>query len=139
MKFEIVFASHPGWPVEMPYSSIGLIDVSFIRQNTVENLDLDLVEGYIQDLRISPEITVCECYARSAGHFNYGNRANIRVKRNFLNQFVIKQVKTETSNKDGKILKAWIVYKLDKEAVLSAWADAGYPIQWGFEEEEEKE
>lgn len=138
MDFSVVFNSSLfEAPLLIPCKYHGTVDVDFIRNELgLKDLPLECIKrtsAVLADNKV--KVMLEEQTARRCGLFEETNTIEVVSAPGFLNQFAIKKVSTE-KGPDGSIKWAQISWKLDSDAVLLAWADAGYPTRWGFDSEE---
>lgn len=114
-------------------------NVISIDQKYVGLSHLDKVRVFIGDSSIQKEevnsnvscmyeryvrIDVSEGVARESGHFNNTAHVDVSVVGN-LNKFVHECIREMNSGRSYGFR-----YDLDKEDVITAWKQAGYPLEW---------
>jgi len=133
MNLEVAFYSETNQSIMKDRVAIGLDKVDEIRKITLlPNLSLDVFAFYSNSTRKNFSFQINENTARTSRHFKNRNRLQIEVPDGFLNSFVVLSPEI-TQNDDGKIEKVDFKWEIDKEAVLEAWEEAGFPLKWGFE------
>jgi|GEM_PF-3112617 len=129
--------------VSVDSSPIGLNGVDRIRKETgIPELKISLMDSAVGYLFLGEvNIPISEAQARCAGHFATQNEVTCKVDaEEGLNFFVEFKVKTNTSTETGEVTMAKIISALNHERLLEAWEDAGFPLEWNFDEEKyEKE
>jgi len=140
MRFEVEFRSLNGYAVEIHSAQIGLDGVKKIRDALGVELPLDRIQGVSVALKQDPFIALKEETARDSGHFADINKINVAVKDGSLNRFAEPRVEVDaTKNTEtGEILNAWIAYALNIKALLAAWRDAGFPLEWTLPDENQE-
>lgn len=123
--------------IDLPSKQLGLDAVDKARKKTGFRLPLDIVEGYVREVWDNHEAPIPEELARQSGHFGETSRREVIVPENFLNQFVRIEHNLIQDSETGAVKKVSFRYDIDGTAVLEAWEDAGFPLKWGTEEEEE--
>ena len=127
MKFEVKFE---GFPINLKSRRVGLEHLDLARCETgVSNLDASRVNQYMADYTENPTIEIDEATARCAGHFQQNSWVRARCKINF-EQFVSPVVVAQRDDTTGEVISVKFEYQLDKLAVLDAWKEAGYPLEW---------
>ena len=138
MKLRVHFETDDSCVVKVLSHEIGLDDLDMIREETgVKNLALDRVYYRAESVYIDPIIRISEMVARSSGHFH--DTPTIRVKCNpqQLNDFVVRRVVATRDDETGEVESAKIVCEVDEEAIIDAWTQADYPLDWRGDEAEE--
>lgn len=137
MKLHIEFISPNGYPVSYDSRDIGLNGVDRIREYAGHKIPLDVIHGGVMALRAYPRIKVSEEVARKSGHFWDRNTVCVTVPAGGLNRFVRLIPHVERAD-SGEVLHAELHAKIDNEAVVRAWEEAGFPLQWDLTEFEEE-
>jgi len=135
MEFEVQFKYQGSYSVEFHNVEIGLNRINEVRANlNLPNLTMEVFLSKSTDLYANPGIQISEITARRCNHFEERNVLQVFVNRpGFLNSFVVLSPEI-TRNDDGKIEMIKFISKVNKEAILEAWEEAGFPLKWGFEE-----
>lgn len=151
MKFVIKFrGEHVEKAPEYPYrtafavgmkdATLGMDDLDRIRSELeIPNLDPERVSKDVYRLYTSPGIKLPEHIARHSGHFKEGCSATAKVRTNALNQFVSTQIEAKRDLSSGAVENVKLMYVLDEEAVIDAWQDAGFPLEWDLQEPDKDE
>lgn len=126
------------YAVQYGGENIGLKQANEIRKDSGVNLELDRIKSYINSIGFDPEIQVSENYAIESSLFEDCCNVTVRVEGKHLNKFLYNSYKYQVDQKTGEIQKAWIEKELDKNKVLEAWKDAGFPLEWGFKQPKEE-
>jgi len=142
MKFEIEIKVHDETrglilAVSMGKTLLGLEDLDRAREELdLPELSADLLNRKVESVtKVAVYCEIDEATARKSGHFVQRCERTVNCPHKGLNKFFSKQIKTTVVPETGEITKAWFVYEVDKEAVIKAWKDAGYPLKWKVEEE----
>ena len=125
--------------IKLKRKEIGIAHLDEAREDTgVKHLHPDLMyDGINEVFRRSLRIEVDESFARESGNFKDRNYLVVDVPKGFLNRFFYESLHFERDDETGEIKKAYFKYCIDEETLLEAWKDAGFPTQWGFEQQDE--
>jgi hypothetical protein len=135
MELKVKFKSKNGRAIDLPSRNVGLDAVNEARYEAGLNLPLDIIYDYVMGAWKNPEITIEEELAVTSGHFGETSRRDVIVEEGFLNKFVNIRNTLLKDRKTGTVKKVSFYYKVDETAVLEAWEEAGFPLEWGAEEE----
>ena len=131
MKFKVRFTNSETYPVYIEECPIGLQHVDQIRADlAVPELPLDIITGTIAVAREKPLITISENMARLSGHYRRVSEISVNCSHRFLNKYMF-LVAGQQNNNDGEIMKAWLYWYIDTDAVLDAWEKVKFPLGWG--------
>lgn len=133
MIFLVSFIAKNDYAAKIEQSEAGTEIVDMIRIEAGHKVPLPVINAHVSHVCIDPSIELTEDLARASGHYANANIITVNVPEKFLNAFAF-QKPVVVRNDDGLVHKAFVRYELDNDAVLSAWANAGYPLQWGFDE-----
>ena len=141
MKFEIRFEADRSliayYAIYINSADTGLNGVRKIRKELeTDKLSSERIRDYKKGLETNPQIKILESIAISSGRFDERNIVKVVVRHKALNKFVYEVVECDKDEQTGEITHAWIERKLNEQAVLNAWEDAGYPLEWNVEDEE---
>jgi len=132
LTFKICIVGSDGhYPFDLRNTDLGLQDLDQIRQSHPEVTPDDIFYDSDTWDEVSVIVPVPEPVVRKAGHFISMSCADVIVPANFLNQFA--RVSTSEYGRKGQYRAK---KEPDKEAILLAWIEAGYPLKWGLPVEE---
>ena len=139
MEFTVSFCSKQGYAVNMADDKVGLDFVDRVRMELQLNIPIERISGYICSRSYDPEITITEEQARDSGHFRNSASVQVTVPNEFINQFVTVELRTSKNGDTGEVTHVRGGLKLQEDKLFEAWREAGYPLEWGFKEDEVKE
>ncbi len=87
-------------------------------------------------LQKDPSIVIDEKMARESGLFETTNHLIVSVPPNALNEYVYMRTKAD-KDKTGEIRYAYLRHDVHYNRILAEWRDAGFPLKWLFEKEED--
>ena len=87
---------------------------------------VDVTEYVDKDIRTVEVIMVAEDYARRSGRFVDRNEVEVVLPCQFLNKFL----REEYVYNEFITTPHDFIYKLDVDALLKAWEDENFPLQW---------
>lgn len=138
MEFTVVFEAQQdmrNMAVCLPWRQAGLRLVDEARKAVgVPGLPLDRVSASVEGLADNPEIVISEDLARRSHLFEDVNRVQVRVQPGSLNRFTIVQPVVDRDSTTGEVRQVRFRTKLDRKAVLIAWEAAGFPLEWGTDD-----
>jgi hypothetical protein len=135
MEFKIIMQSETEHAVHVESREIGIAGLEYARAHLgIPDLPARLLESTIRYLREDLHIPVSESIARDSGHFVERCVVTVTTAPFFLNQYVDRVVKAKRNTETDEIQKVRMVWVTDEDAVLNAWIDAGYPLEWGMPE-----
>ena len=59
------------------------------------------------------------------------------VPHGYLNRFTRIDVQADRDDKTGAVKYAYLYNAVDEGAILAAWEAAGFPVEWGFDEDDD--
>jgi hypothetical protein len=141
MKFKVQFISKGSefdYAINVIPMDIGLHGVDQIRE------ELDLPKFHLERigdkttpfLQKDPSIVIDEKMARESGLFETTNHLIVSVPPNALNEYVYMRTKAD-KDKTGEIRYAYLRHDVHYNRILAEWRDAGFPLKWLFEKEED--
>ena len=140
MEFKVHFRSRWGVrAIDLPPKELGLKAVDEARRETGFRLPLDIIRGHVKGTWENSEVIIGEKLARQSGHFGEISLREVVVPEKFLNEFVKIEHRLTQDRETGAVEEVSFRYSIDETAVLEAWENAGFPLQWGAEEKGEEE
>ncbi len=140
MKFQAHFVGEKDeFAVYLPgKEDFGLSFLDQAREKAgVKKLRLGIVHTSLQTYTSDPCMDVTEAFARRHQEiYAETSRPKINVPPRGLNKYVSVSPKVIESEETGEILKVEPEYRLNQEAVLADWENAGCPLKWEPEETE---
>jgi hypothetical protein len=135
MKFHVKFVSKPMYACDKDSMSFG---ISLLKSKILAHVEVDpiRVENFIDNLKEDPQIELPYAVAEKTGLFQKATSEKVEVPGGFLNQFVFLERGIERGENE-EILSIKLYYKVDYAAILQAWEDANFPLEWGFENQGE--
>ena len=115
--------------------TVGRAWVEQIREEAnCPGLDLGLIQGNIYPVQVrDARVKVSEEIAENTEHFLETNEVVVRVLPTGLKPFYHLQAVIRRDDTDGAVTHASVEWQLDKEALLVAWVEAGFPLNWNTE------
>lgn len=133
MNFKISFVSKTDHAIKFENEKIGLDGVDMIRKELAIEVPIDLIDESINQISTDIHFVISEQAARSSGKFKDSANFKVSVPDRFFNQFTSIEAYTERKEGDDRILKAGLRRVWRETEIWQAWAEAGYPDEWGFD------
>lgn len=133
MIFEVDFKYKPlsEYPINIPSRHVGLNYLDRAREETgVKDLCAEKVAGEVSCYRRCVSMGISEEIARTSGHFLECGSIEVTCKGGHLNLFVSDVMVVKNDDTTGEIKSVSSEHQLDEQAVLDAWREAGYPLEW---------
>lgn len=142
MEFKVIFRRkeyNTGYAaIDTADQPVGLDAVDEVRENLGIQVPLELFNGAAWRFRDNPEIKITEEIARQSGHFRKVYCRVVIVQPDALNDFVQIVHEVDRDPEVGTVKKVRFYQEVNKKALLEAWEDAGFPLEWGIQEEEKE-
>lgn len=135
MNFSVKFFAPKffAWQIDSKHGGLDLLDKA--RQDTgLASLSPHRVSNSVPSVAQDPILDISEEAARASGRFSEKSEVWVRVQKGWLNQFSQIFTVTDRSPESGEIILAKFEHRLDNDAVIGAWEEAGYPSPWESEE-----
>jgi hypothetical protein len=141
MEFTVIFKADPGNAYRLEETLVGLDFLDQARQElALPDLRAEQVRHFISFAgNTSYKLTIDEQTARESGRFREACRTTVIVPNEFLNQFFEESLTPVKDFADSEVSHVRGEWKCNEPKLLNAWRDAGYPLEWGFEEKESNE
>lgn len=129
MKFRVDFRG-----TYFPEAEVGLDGLDQARGETgVPELSAELVQAEIPTRSVYISVYLTEKEARQCGHFS--SRNYVKVGGESPSWAIHRKPIVSSNHENGEILCVRWTYEVDENAVVRAWAAAGYPLEWDGEPE----
>lgn len=129
MEFSATFKSENSYAVSIPQQSAGITLLDKAREDTgLPKLNPDLAELMSLPTRSNPAIKITEDQARESGLFAGTSTIDVVVDREQLNKFCKLVTETYIKEYTGEVTRVFI--EVDRDAIIDAWQNAGYPEDW---------
>lgn len=126
MKFTVQFCTSVtmiSTPVCLPPRHLGLDFVDRVREAAGRAVPVEKISSYVVPFNIAPECVLSEEFARKSGLFSQSESAIVTVPKSSLNPFAEIAVVKGPDEWRGE-------WQVDNRAILRAWEDAGFPLEW---------
>lgn len=110
--------------------SLGLEHVDQLREEAGCEIQLDLITDRACYTHGDPSVVISEELARDCGHCKTTHEVEVSVPRYSLNQFVELVAEINRDKITGAVKYARYNQQLNTAKLISAWRDAGFPIEW---------
>jgi len=116
--------------------TVGRAWVEQIRAETeCPKLDLGLIQGNIYPVQVrDARVRVSEETAEMTEHFLETNEVVVRVLPWGLKPFYHLQAVIRRDDTDGAVTHVSVEWRLNEKALLEAWVEAGFPLNWNTED-----
>lgn len=139
MKLKVKFVGgSSNYAISFEERLVGLNKVEAVREELGLRLPLNLFNSAIWKFQKDPEITIPEELAVESGHFGETPSIEVEVPPKYLNDYTSEENEIER-DADGRVIFVGYYHEITEENILRAWEYAGFPLKWGFEEEEEED
>jgi len=136
MEFKVIFKTKlvNQSVIYLPPKDLGLKALDYVRAKLGINLPAERMQEDIKSYREDYLIFfLTEKEARETGLFLDKHTVGVFVPHKFFNRYCYKTVSVERDPKTDEVLKASLVWKVNKKAIKTAWFKAGCPTEWGEE------
>jgi len=133
MELKVSFAAGGMKVIYIDAKHVGLKEVDAARNEIgIENLDIEVFDRMISRFhRECVDIYLSEEDARSSNLFADHSSVYVECAEQMLSKFAYPVRNFDMDKTTGAITRVHTSYEIDERAILEAWADAGYPLEWG--------
>jgi len=132
MEFTIRFQGvNEGWALWIKNKATGVDGVDAIRASDLnKHYPLSCINHMSEGSRQNPVFTLTEEQARQSCNFLICNHVEVEVSESFLNKYAYRKVERVLKDGNKAVSRAWVIWKLNEELVITDWLNAGAGLNW---------